>query len=283
MALQFKGKYVLKGTIKCVTGLHIGGTTTGVEIGGVDNTVIKDPITSEPMMPGSSLKGKMRAMTEWLLGLIQQSGVGDRKSYAAYPGNELKDGVSTIRDPKLQAQWHDAFKLSRLYGINNNEKQPRERVGPSRLIVRDARLTAQSKNELTTNMGDGIFTEVKTENALDRITAEANPRPVERVPAGSIFDFEMIIDMYADSAPENAPAYDDRELLPLLFSGMTLVEQSALGGAGSRGSGQVRFEGLSLEWRPASYYRSGKGIKPIPLASNKVNELMTLDISQLPI
>lgn len=279
MALQFKGKYVLKGTIKCVTGLHIGGTTTGVEIGGVDNTVIKDPITSEPIMPGSSLKGKMRAMTEWLLGLIQAS----RGSYGAYPGEELKTALPPNSTIAEQTKRSDVFKLSRLYGLNTNDPDARLVAGPSRLIVRDARLTSQSKNELTTNMGDGIFTEVKTENALDRITAEANPRPVERVPAGSIFDFEMIIDMYADSAPENAPAYDDRELLPLLFSGMTLVEQSALGGAGSRGSGQVRFEGLSLEWRPASYYRSGQGTQPVKLASNKVSELMTLDISQLPI
>ena len=65
MKLEFKGKYVLKGKIECLTGLRIGGVTEGVEIGGLDNPVIKDPLTREPYIPGSSLKGKLRSHLEW--------------------------------------------------------------------------------------------------------------------------------------------------------------------------------------------------------------------------
>ena len=59
------GKYIIKADLRCITGLHIGGTDEGFEIGGMDNPVIKDPITGYPYIPGSSLKGKMRSLLEW--------------------------------------------------------------------------------------------------------------------------------------------------------------------------------------------------------------------------
>src|SRR3990170_8998206 len=63
---RFAGKYIIKADIRCITGLHVGGTDEGFEIGGIDNPVIKDPITGYPYIPGSSLKGKMRSMLEWI-------------------------------------------------------------------------------------------------------------------------------------------------------------------------------------------------------------------------
>ena len=68
MDLEFKGKYLIQGKLICETGLHIGGSTEGVEIGGVDNPVIKDPLTEQPYIPGSSLKGKLRHLLEWAQG-----------------------------------------------------------------------------------------------------------------------------------------------------------------------------------------------------------------------
>jgi CRISPR-associated protein Csm3 len=62
---QFKAHVIITGKIQCLTGLHIGGTEEGYEIGGMDNPVIKDKITGYPYIPGSSLKGKMRSMMEW--------------------------------------------------------------------------------------------------------------------------------------------------------------------------------------------------------------------------
>lgn len=52
---------IFRGKIKCLTGLSIGGTSNSLEIGGIDREVIKHPITKEPYIPGSSLKGKMRS------------------------------------------------------------------------------------------------------------------------------------------------------------------------------------------------------------------------------
>ena len=62
---KFSGKYIIKADLRCITGLHIGGTDEGFEIGGMDNPVIKDPISGYPYIPGSSLKGKMRSILEW--------------------------------------------------------------------------------------------------------------------------------------------------------------------------------------------------------------------------
>ena len=62
--LRLQGKYIIQGKIKVLTGLHIGGPTTGLNIGGVDNIVIKDA-KGKPYIPGSSLKGKMRSLLEY--------------------------------------------------------------------------------------------------------------------------------------------------------------------------------------------------------------------------
>ena len=63
--MKLKGYKEIQGIMEVITGLHIGGSTTIIEIGGKDNPVIKHPITKEPYIPGSSLKGKMRSLLEW--------------------------------------------------------------------------------------------------------------------------------------------------------------------------------------------------------------------------
>ena len=55
-------KVMISGTIETVTGLHIGGSGAFSAIGAVDSPVVKDSRTGRPMIPGSSLKGKMRAL-----------------------------------------------------------------------------------------------------------------------------------------------------------------------------------------------------------------------------
>ena len=55
-------KIEISGTIEIVTGLHIGGSSAFSAIGAVDSPVIMDTRSKQPMIPGSSLKGKMRAL-----------------------------------------------------------------------------------------------------------------------------------------------------------------------------------------------------------------------------
>ena len=63
-----KGKIILK------TGLHIGTGSDEIKIGGIDNPVVKDPLTDYPYIPGSSIKGKVRTLLEWLTGNIAYDG-----------------------------------------------------------------------------------------------------------------------------------------------------------------------------------------------------------------
>ena len=110
-----------------------------------------------------------------------------------------------------------------------------------------------------------MFTEVKTENALDRITSEANPRPIERVPAGAVFTFSLVLDIF-DAA--------DHDLFRDLFAAMHLLENSSLGGSGSRGHGQIAFQALKLNWRSLDYYRKGQAEAPVVLPGGKMEDLV---------
>lgn len=54
------GKVIFEGRIHVLTGMHIGGAKEFAAIGAVDNVVITDPLTKYPIIPGSTLKGKLR-------------------------------------------------------------------------------------------------------------------------------------------------------------------------------------------------------------------------------
>jgi CRISPR-associated protein Csm3 len=95
---------------------------------------------------------------------------------------------------------------------------------------------------------DDELTEVKSENAIDRITSQANPRTLERVPAGARFRVRLVMDVLCE---EDAP------LFARVLEALRLLEDDALGGGGSRGSGRVGFHALKLIWRGKRYYTAG--------------------------
>lgn len=57
-----QNKLLIKADLELLTGLHIGSSNEFAPIGAVDNIVIRDPRTNLPIIPGSSLKGKMRSL-----------------------------------------------------------------------------------------------------------------------------------------------------------------------------------------------------------------------------
>jgi CRISPR-associated protein Csm3 len=97
------------------------------------------------------------------------------------------------------------------------------------------------------NLDDEI-TEVKSENAIDRITSQANPRTLERVPSGARFRVRLIVDILCE---------EDKVLPAKVIEGLRLLEDDALGGGGSRGSGRVRFSNLKITWRDRAFYSDG--------------------------
>lgn len=224
--LSFIGKIMIDFDIKLETALHIGGTEEGFDIGGIDNTVIKDKMTGVPYIPGSSLKGKMRSILEWAHNKVK---IEINKKTLKYEGllcNDPKEPIGIVFG--ISAEGH-------------RDEQP----GPTRLNVRDAYPIEGQIEKWTGVMGENIYTEAKTENAIDRLTSAANPRTQERVPAGSVFKGQFIFDVFT---PE------DISHLKLLFEGMRLLEDSYLGGGGTRGSGQVSFKNIKIEARDRSFY-----------------------------
>ena len=213
---QTKSKKII-GKIIVKTGLHIGTGSDKVEIGGMDNPVIKNPLTREPYIPGSSIKGKLRSLLEWKEGKVRAS---DGK-----PCNCGKPECS----------------ICRIFGSGNNNRENAKLRGPTRLIVRDAELTEDFKKKL--HDGKPIL-EDKTENSLNRITAEANPRHIERVVPGTEFNFELvyrIIDT-GDSGKEDEKLFDS-----VVLEGLKLLQNDYLGGGGSRGNGRIEFAELKDE------------------------------------
>ena len=67
--ITLKGKLILSGCITTDTGLHIGGLSETLKIGGTDNPVIRDAF-GRILIPGSSLKGKIRSLLEHYFRLI---------------------------------------------------------------------------------------------------------------------------------------------------------------------------------------------------------------------
>lgn len=220
--MQLTNIQLLQGKIRLLTGLHIGAGNEEMHIGGTDNPVIKNPLTGQPYIPGSSLKGKMRSLLEWHLGVVAQT-----------EGKPL----SFKHIGKVQNQT-EAKKLLKLFGgspdPSNDDKLITE-IGPTRLAFWDCSLNPEW---VKTNIEDKsrLFTETKMENMIDRIQGVAqHPRQTERVPAGAEFDFKLTLKVH-----------DGEDLTDMLFQGLKLIELTGLGGSLSRGYGKIEFVDLKL-------------------------------------
>lgn len=224
--MKLAGYKIIEGIIEAVTGLHIGGNTATIEIGGQDNPVIKHPLTKEPYIPGSSIKGKMRALLEWKHGLVDTRKVVDNKPNDAY-GKVHKYGGLGCKKEKCP--------ICVIFGASSDEAA----LGPSRLVFRDAFLDDDYRAECKKlpNWTHLDLTEDKWENSINRITAKANPRPVERVVPHAQFKLNMSYRVFENSGGGKL----DEDLFCYVIEGLKLIERDALGGAGSRGCGQVKF------------------------------------------
>ena len=208
--VKLEKKVLYTGTITLKTGLHIGGSNAALNIGGPDKFVVRNPINNIPYIPGSSLKGKMRALVEIANG-------------------ETNNGKPT-NDPNSKA--------GALFGISGDN----EKSKPSRLIVRDAELDINACDFSNTDLP---YTESKTEVAIDRVTAKANPRTFERVPAGAKFKLNMVLNVFEGE--------DEAALKKTLNQAIELLEDDYLGGHGSRGYGQVKIDLVNPKGEDKTY------------------------------
>lgn len=215
----------LTGTLELVTGLHIGSGNNEMHIGGTDNPVIKHPLTMEPYIPGSSIKGKIRSLLEWELGVVGLTG-----------GSPLGFKHITSLQPDDLGKAKDILRLfgGTPEGGGANEALVKE-IGPTRLAFWDCSLDKTWVDEM--NRRNLLLTETKMENMIDRIRGVAeHPRNTERVPAGARFEFNLTIRQH-----------DGESLLHTVWRGLKLLELTGLGGSGSRGYGKVKFTQLALD------------------------------------
>lgn len=267
------GKFRLTSILNVETGLHIGGGGENLDIGGLDKPVIRDPLTQYPYLPGSSIKGKLRAILERLFNkpLNRSGGSGTYR----YESDDLLDGYS---EPEIPYEGALTCPISRLFGstggsnfwmktevaqeaglIEQNSRTKtiagqeytqikRGRNAPARLIIRDCHLHKESAEQLK-RVDTGLYmTEWKFENGIDRVTAAANPRQVERVPAGAKFNFELIY-----TVEDKDQAVEDLQNIAIALA---VLEDDALGGHGSRGYGKISFSNLELFYRNLQQYQA---------------------------
>ena len=171
------GKLEISGVIESLTGLHIGGGSQFAAIGAVDSVVIKDIQDDLPMIPGSSLKGKLRSLLS----------------------KQLSDG----KLPKEHNQ--DDDRIKRLFG-HAESKNPKT----SRIYFSDIFMSEESREELENSDMDA--TEIKFENTITRSTGVANPRQIERAIKGISYDMSLIYNIENESEIE-----EDFKLLKMAF------------------------------------------------------------------
>ena len=203
---------------RCESGLHIGGSQDELVIGGSDNPVIKNPSTGQPYIPGSSLKGKMRAELEKQMG---KSGGRNGDAPCGCAG--------------------ETCPVCRVFGAHS----PKSTLGPSRIIVRDGRRRS------------GGQIENKAENVINRQTGAAQyPRSNERVVEGTEFDLQIVLQVFdLDSGFSYEDRSGTRHrggaaLQAVVADGLRLVQLTGMGGGTSRGSGAVSFRDFKLDGTP---------------------------------
>ena len=182
--------------------VHIGGSSAFAAIGAVDSPVIKDSRENLPMIPGSSLKGKMRTLL----------------------AKEYNETVAAKPD-------EDNERIVRLFGSAKKGNIKRSRIQIADMVMANADEFRQR--------GTQSLTEIKFENTINRLTAVANPRQIERVIRGSEFALDMIYEVEEES--------EIAEDLGMLAEGMKLLQYDYLGGHGSRGYGKVRFKDVQAD------------------------------------
>lgn len=171
------GKLEISGVIESLTGLHIGGGSQFAAIGAVDSVVIKDIQDDLPMIPGSSLKGKLRSLLS----------------------KQLSDGNL----PKEHNQ--DDDRIKRLFG-HAESKNPKT----SRIYFSDIFMSEEIREELENSDMDA--TEIKFENTITRSTGVANPRQIERAIKGIKYNMSLIYNIENEGEIE-----EDFKLLKMAF------------------------------------------------------------------
>jgi len=228
-----KGVLKIRVSITAKTGLYIGGSKENIEIGGIDNIVEKLKVfkpdwgDSEyydvPYIPGSSLKGKLRSLLEWVEEPNTEQKEDKKVIALSYKGNPCQCGTCIV---------------CKLFGVH----QAKNIQEPVRMRIEDLYPTPDTI-DLWERVLDSGYTEMKTENMINRIKGVAeNPRHTERVIAGSEFEGCITIRLFHNDG-------NGEEFIKLLKKAFDMLEDDYLGGSGSRGYGRVKIKIRGFEYK----------------------------------
>ena len=203
-----RDKIIIESDIELLTGMHIGASNDFSPIGAVDSVVVKDPLSGTPIIPGSTIKGKLRTMMAKLL----------TDNYIL-PDHEKDD-----------------IRILKLFGSS-----AKNNIIEARLQFCD--LFMINGNDLLSKNLDLGYTEIKFENRINRMTAEATPRQLERVPKGSIFKFKLIYNLFKS---ENNEDFSEKDFI-LISNGIKALQLDYIGGSGTRGYGKISFSNFRIK------------------------------------
>ena len=203
-----KDKLIIEADIELLTGMHIGASNDFSPIGAVDSVVIKDPLSGMPIIPGSTIKGKLRAMMAKLL-----------------TDNYI-----------LPVHEKDDIRILKLFGSSAKDNIIEAKLQFSDLFMTNGEVLLKKNLDLG-------YTEIKFENRIDRITAEAMPRQLERVPKGAIFKFKLIYNLFRSENGEDS----SKEDFTLISNAIKALQLDYIGGSGTRGYGKVSFSNFTLK------------------------------------
>lgn len=236
----------ITGIIHCLSGVRVGGNNNVIEIGTIDNPIIRNPITNHPYLPGSSLKGKMRSSLE--MGL--RSGAPpklalDLPDIKPVRDRDGKPVVPTLINPCACGK----CVVCKLFGSGES----RTTYEPTRLIFRDCLLTDESVTVLeSAARSSGVFfAEIKPGVRMNRATntvAKGAFFNFERVPEGTEFDFELVVRLYDKEMDGDTARADYRKVIA---HGLRLMEKEGIGGKISAGYGKIEFR--HLKWNDGSF------------------------------
>lgn len=206
--MKLKYKIQISGKLTVETGMHIGGSEVDLEIGGIDNAVVKDSKTGVPYIPGSSLKGKLRDLIA------------------------RKKGYSNIKD--------DLDETFLLFGegAGNNHRNT------GHLIVRDAFYTGEFDEEKNLEQKS----ENTIDRVTGKANPRNMERVVRGACFELDMILDLYENYSVKRRVENAPKIKDNQnvtdedILNTLKLGFRLLENDFLGGSGTRGYGKVSIK-----------------------------------------
>ena len=160
------------------------------------------------------------------------------------PGSSIKGKMRSLLEAVSPPG--DKNIIDKMFGYKSDNKEGEDRR--TRLIIRDAFLSEDDIEKYQNN--ELRLIEIKGENTIDPITSRANPRFIERILPGIHFTTNIIIMKYEGD--------NENDMRRILNEGIKLLEDSYLGGNGTRGYGVVSLRLEESQVKRRDYYEGNE-------------------------